>query len=447
MACDYAILGGGPAGLAAAVFLHRAGFDFELFEGAPQVGGLCRTFTFEGHRYDSGAHRLHDKDPEVTSFLKQLMGEALRPVSRPSRVLMDGKLVEFPPTPFEMLTSVGLSKACRIAFEVVHGRVRRSDAVTFADFATRSFGKTLAESFLLNYSSKIWGLPADQLSPAIATRRLAGMNLRTLLTELVMPASKSKHLDGEFLYPEGGFGRIVETLAEALPPEKIRTGCRVLGMECENGKIRAIKLEGGRYSPVSGTVVSTLPLSLMVQFLQDSLPRHIMDLARSLRFRDVRTVFLRLNQSAFSENASIYVPNRDLTIARIYEPKNRCSSMAPMDETGIVVECPCFPEDPVGGLSDCELAQRVVDELNSLGLINPKKVLGWDHKLLKNAYPVYSLGFHDIVEEILESLKPISNLHMLGRNGRFHYSHLHQHLRFAMDFVSNLSADRLRRSV
>lgn len=433
--------------MAAAFCLNRAGFDFELFEGAPQVGGLCRTFTFEGHRYDSGAHRLHDKDPEVTGFLKQLMGESLRPVSKPSRVLLEGKLVEFPPTPFEMLASVGLSKACRIALEVVQGRIKRSDAVSFADFATRSFGKTLAESFLLNYSSKIWGLPADQLSPAIATRRLSGMNLRTLLTELVLPSNKSKHLDGEFLYPEGGFGRIVETLASSLPPEKIQTGCKVLGIECEQGKIRAIEVEGGREVPVSGTVVSTIPLTLMVQFLQGVLPRHVVGLARSLRFRDVRTVFLRLNQPLFSENASIYVPNLDLTIARIYEPKNRCSSMAPQHETGIVVECPCFPDDTVGCLSESELAQRVVDELSSLGLLDPNRVLGWDHKWLKNAYPVYSLGFHDAVVEILDSLKPISNLHMLGRNGRFHYSHLHQHVRFAMDFVSDLSADRLRRSV
>ena len=38
----------------------RPGCDGEV------VGGNCRTFTCGDFKFDSGAHRFHDKDPDIT---------------------------------------------------------------------------------------------------------------------------------------------------------------------------------------------------------------------------------------------------------------------------------------------------------------------------------------------------------------------------------------------
>src|SRR6201987_4768888 len=59
---DAVIVGSGPNGLAAAVPLAPAGLRVQVIEGAPEIGGGCRTqeLTLPGFRHDvcSAAHPL-----------------------------------------------------------------------------------------------------------------------------------------------------------------------------------------------------------------------------------------------------------------------------------------------------------------------------------------------------------------------------------------------------
>jgi protoporphyrinogen oxidase len=98
------ILGGGPAGLGLAFYSHRAGVPFVLFERSAELGGMCRTLRHGEHLYDCGAHRFHDRDPEVTRDLVELMGEDLLVVDAPSRIWERGRFINFPPTPLNVLS-------------------------------------------------------------------------------------------------------------------------------------------------------------------------------------------------------------------------------------------------------------------------------------------------------------------------------------------------------
>jgi protoporphyrinogen oxidase len=53
-----AIVGGGWAGLSAAVELSRAGVQVTVFEAARQVGGRARSVSARGRRLDNGQHIL-----------------------------------------------------------------------------------------------------------------------------------------------------------------------------------------------------------------------------------------------------------------------------------------------------------------------------------------------------------------------------------------------------
>jgi protoporphyrinogen oxidase len=342
-----------------------------------------------------------------------------------------------------MLFSAGLREVGKIGLDFLRARRQRREIVSFADFAESNFGKTLARRFLLNYSSKVWGLPADQLSPAVATRRLSGMTLSTLLTELFTPSKKTSHLDGRFLYPRGGYGKIVEAIEATLPSDSLLLNSEVTGFEVEAGFIKTIRTRTRSTSiPVSGTVVSTLPTTLLVRLLARHLSPEVVSCGRELRFRNIRLVFLRLGQPSFSENASIYIPDPDLCITRLYEPKNRCDSMSPSDETGIVAEIPCFEGDWISELSDGQLYRRVVEELESLGLLERNRILDWRHHYLPDAYPVYSLDFEQHLERILDALGRFRNLSITGRNGLFFYSHLHDQMRSAREFVLGLKPSK-----
>src|SRR5215470_9960892 len=200
------ILGGGPAGLGVAFYARRAGVPFVLAEASSTLGGMCRTLEWGAHRYDTGAHRFHDRDPEITRDVAALLGDELVRVDAPSAILERGRFIDFPPTPLNAVFAYGPREAGRILADLARSTLRRHrPPVSFEDLAVRRFGRTLARRILLNYSAKLWGLPTDQLSPDVATRRLQGMTLRSLMYELVFPGGKTTHIDGTFLYPRRGY--------------------------------------------------------------------------------------------------------------------------------------------------------------------------------------------------------------------------------------------------
>jgi len=350
---------------------------------------------------------------------------------------MGGRFVDFPPTPIGMLRSAGLRQMGRIGFDIVRAKRNRSKVVSFADFAIQSFGETLARRFLLNYTEKVWGLPPERLSPAVATRRLSGMSLRSLFVEVVNPSKRTNHIDGKFLYPSGGYGCIVNAIVESLPEENLFVEHALTGLETSETAIKSLTINDHEYE-VDGRVVSTLPLTFLTALMGDRLPESVIEASSQLLFRNIRLIFVRLARTSFTENASIYIPDRDLCISRLYEPRNRCRTMAPPGETGIVAEIPCFAGDAIDQLSNRELYGRAVQELERLGLLDSSWILDWKHHYLSHAYPVYSLDYSDKVALIFESLAQIQNLDLAGRNGLFFYSHLHDQMRFGMDYAARL---------
>jgi protoporphyrinogen oxidase len=435
---ELTILGGGPAGLGLAFYAHRASVPFVLFERSPELGGMCRTLRYGEHLYDCGAHRFHDRDREVTRDLIELMGNDLLTVDAPSRVCERGRFINFPPTPLNVLLSCTLGEAGRIGLELMRVRWRPRSCVSFEDFAVSQFGETLSRRLLLNYSEKLWGLPADQLSPDIATRRLQGMTLRSLLLELIVPGREATHIDGKFLYPRQGYGQIIDALKEGLPAESLRTGSDVVGLECCGGAVTHIHFAAGGAVATPGKVVSTLPITLLVKFLADQMPDEVHRIASRLRYRQIRLIFLRLRRPRVSAYASIYIPDPALCVSRLYEPKNRSAAMAPADETSLVVEVPCFADDAVYRIAPEALAERVIGELAQLKLFDPREVLGWRHHLLANAYPVYSRNYAREIRVVRDALARIANLDVIGRAGLFFYSHLHDQLRFGKDYIEGL---------
>lgn len=437
---DVTILGGGPAGLALAWYAHRAGLPFALFERASEPGGLCRTFRWDTHRYDAGAHRFHERDADVTRDVRGLLGDGLATVEAPSQILTKGRFIDFPPTPLKWLLAQGLGEAGRVALDLWRARRHPRPERTFEDHALNRYGRRLGKPLLLDYSEKLWGLPAAQLAPEVATRRLSGLSLGTLVLEVLRPKRKSAHLDGSFLYPRNGYGAIAAAMTAALPPARLHLGCEITGLVHAGRRIEAIVLADGTERPVTGRLVSTLPLSLLVRFLGDALPPDVHRATARLRFRHVRIVYLRLAMPRVSTNATLYLPDPALCVSRVSEPKNRSAAMAPPNETGLVVEVPCSTGDALHALSDDDLAARVVTELDGTGLVRRDVVRGWRHHLLANAYPVYGLDWSATATYVRDAVATIENLELLGRGGLFWYSHLHDQMRLAKDFVTSATA-------
>ena len=434
---DITVLAGGPAGLAVGYYARKHGLSFAIYEANSRVGGNCITLSQGDFRFDSGAHRLHDKDEEVTQEVKILLGDELHRVSAPSQIFFRGRYIDFPLSPLDLLKNIGPFEFSRAGLAFLNARVNKSELDgSFESLALYRYGRSIAEKFLLNYSEKLWGLPCHQLSPNISGKRLKGLDLRTFLIEATLgKLAKTQHLDGSFYYPKMGYGRIVERMEEFCGPENIRLNHRINRVLHDGKRIQAIGIQGSDRPFRVMQVVSTLPLSLLVRSLDPPPPKSILQLANSLRYRHLRLVALFLNKPAVNGNATVYFPEKAFPFTRIYEPRNRSPYMSPAGKTSLVVEIPCHREDAIWGLENAELIDLVTQKLVEIGWIKAEEVIDSWCGRLNFAYPILELGFEDKVAQIMDWLDRFDNLRLSGRNGKFAYTHLHDMMRFGKAIV------------
>lgn len=419
------VLGGGPAGLATGFYARRNGLPVRLLEANDAVGGNARTLQLGPFRYDTGAHRFHDKNEAVTADVKALLGDDLRRVDAPSQICWRGRRIDFPLAPYDLFRKLPFSLLARISWEQLSIPRVSEDADHFREMAHLSYGKTLAELFLLNYTEKLWGADAARLSPRVAGDRLEGLDLKTFVLEAFGGTKeKARHLDGSFYYPRCGYGQIAEATAEALGREHIRTGARVTRLAHDGTRIQGVTVNDGPTMNVE-TVVSTLPLTLVLRLLAPAPPAAIRNLSDSIRFRHLRLVVLGLDQPRLTPNASLYFPSADIPFTRLYEPKNRSPDMAPDDQTVVVLERPCHPGSTDWDRPTAELRADALDLLTDQDLIDDDTVVASDHHAVPFAYPILEVGTKAKVERLQAYLDRFVNLHLLGRSADFTYTHVH----------------------
>jgi protoporphyrinogen oxidase len=421
-----AILGGGVAGLAAGFTAHSLGLPFRIFEKAGRTGGNCVTFSQDGFRFDSGAHRFHDREAAATGQLKRLLGNGFRRISVPSQIYYREMFLAFPFKMGDLAAKLGWPFLFRVAGEVLMSRLRLKDAA--ADFAAaeqRNYGRTMARLFLLNYSEKLWGMPCEQLAIEISGSRLAGLNLMTFLRETFLPASVSaRHLEGPFYYPDDGIGAVSASLASGCGGMNIRTKSKISRVFHNGRSIRTVEINNGEKIACSA-VVNTIPLDRFLRLLDPPPPPEVLHVAATLRFRQLALVALFLNRETVTSAATIYFPEPHFPFTRVCEPKNRSALMAPPGKTSLVAEIPYAAGDQFECMEDERLIEMVRSLLAGAGLITEHEVLGASVHRLADAYPVLEKGVENKRRQIFSYLRSFSNLKTIGRNGTFRYRHLH----------------------
>ena len=160
-----AIFGAGPAGLACGWAMEESGnTNYSILEKSSVHGGNARTIKSGEFLYDTGPHRFHARNVEATTRVSELMGTDLHSVDAPARIWWQDRFVDFPLQPFQVLRNGGLGYTIRAAKDLALSRIkdnRDEPPQDFAKYATSRFGKTIAETFLIPFSERLWGLPAS----------------------------------------------------------------------------------------------------------------------------------------------------------------------------------------------------------------------------------------------------------------------------------------------
>ncbi|MBI89359.1 MAG: hypothetical protein CMG60_04655 [Candidatus Marinimicrobia bacterium] len=433
------ILGGGPAGLSVGYFARKKGYDICIYEGSSAVGGNCRTIKMGEYRFDTGAHRFHDKIPSITEEVKKLMGNELLKVNTPSKIYFGGRMIDFPLTFSSVMKNLKLSEILKIIAENLFNIFKiNAGHKNFEELAYAKYGPTLSNLFLINYTEKLWGARANELQTTISGNRLKNLNIYSMMIEMIMKNSKVKHLEGSFYYPKYGYGTIFDSIAKQINYENISLNSKVKKIFHDGKKIKEIVLENGKTIEVK-YIVNTLPINSTIKML-DPLPnKNLIERADNLKFRNLKICLLELDFPKLSNNASIYFPDEHIAITRIYEPKNRSPLMAPRDKTSLAIEIPYSQGDSISILNDDEVIDMVKRTLIKEKFFKDSDVL--DNRLIdiKNAYPILKVGEEGNIRELVSFLQSFSNQKLIGRNVEFDYLHTHKIMDKAKLLVNTLN--------
>jgi len=427
------IIGAGPAGLTAAYELSKIGLPAVVLEKDEVVGGLSRTVSFDGYRFDIGGHRFFTKLPSIRAIWHDLLEEDLLARPRLSRIYYDGKLFDYPLRPLDALRKIGGVEAVRIVLSYLNSQIRRHpEEKSFEDWVVNRFGRRLYEIFFKSYTEKVWGMPCDQISSDWAAQRIKNLDLGAAIRNALLGHRSNggelvSTLIDRFEYPRFGPGMMWETCRDRVARSGIETitGSEVTRLLHSEGRVTSASIRcDGSDCEVDGTnFISSMPLPSLLRTLDPAPPADVLARAASLRYRDFMTVVLMVDRADVFPDNWIYIHEPTVQVGRVQNFKNWSPEMVPdSSRTSLGLEYFVQETDELWETSDEELGALATRELAQLDLVEPTDVVGSTVLRVPKAYPVYEGDFRASLEEIKEYLASFDNLHLVGRNGQHRYN-------------------------
>src|SRR5438105_2208243 len=211
------IIGGGPAGLTAALELSKLGVPATVLEADKQVGGIARTVNYKGYLFDIGGHRFFTKWDEVNQIWNDVLGDKFIERQRLSRIYYKKKFFRYPLVAKNALFGLGLFESARILASYVKSRLRPTPKEdNLEQWVCNRFGRRLYELFFKTYTEKVWGVPCTTIRAEWAAQRIKNLSFFRAAKSAFFgnKGNKITSLIEEFNYPRLGPGQMWEQRSE-----------------------------------------------------------------------------------------------------------------------------------------------------------------------------------------------------------------------------------------
>lgn len=245
------VVGGGVAGLATAYRLVSAGMDAVVLEAEREPGGKVRSAEVGGLRLEAGPDSLLGRKPWGVELCRELgLGEELEPPAPvPTHVYTARGLLRFPSGPFGISTDVGellrwpgmsLPGKLRAAADLALPRRRIEGDESLGSLLRRRIGDEATEALVAPLLGGLFAGDVDRLSVQATFPELAAWEREhgslLLGAKAQMRAAAANRRPGEdpppmFLRLRGGLVRLVDALAAAIGPGRLRLGTAVTAIE------------------------------------------------------------------------------------------------------------------------------------------------------------------------------------------------------------------------
>ena len=452
------ILGSGVTGLSAGIRLLDSGCDVCIIEKEDQSGGLARTDVRGNYRLDIGPHHLFSQNEIV---LKEMIGlfkkGEIISVSRDVKIFFHDRFLDYPLTAKNVLLHMGLKHALFGSMSYIwtaSGHIRKLfgrkiSEDNFQDWTRNNFGRYLYNIFFKPYTEQFWGVPCDQMSLDCIPLSTKMSFLKTLKMIFLKKFEKKSLSIAEretkltLFYPVKGIGAIVEKLKDSFLSKggTIKLGCTVseLISYADNTFTLHYQDEAKSTRDKATHIISSIPISGLARILRPALPVSVLQSAERLEYLSTIVLYIVINDRDFIDCQYLYMMDR---------PYNRISNinrfhhqLSPEGENVLALEITCHFKDNTWKSGDDELFEKCIVHLEDDGIISRDEVKQFFTVRVKNAYPLYRLGYRENLTTVFEHLKQIPNLTLAGRTGAFKYMDIDQCMEDTAGLVKRLKIE------
>ncbi|WP_254272144.1 NAD(P)/FAD-dependent oxidoreductase [Haloarcula marina] len=259
------VVGGGIAGLSAAYRLRERGHEVRVFEASDALGGLAAVYETAGDPIEKFYHHLSKSEETIVELAEELgLGDDVEWHVGKNAYYVDG-VVHPMDTPWEILSFPHWSlydkfRLGMLTLDIdVRGGVPSFD--TYEELS--DFEDVPVEQFAREHTTQnVYETFFEPLLDAKFGDRKADVSAAWLLGRIKFRGERDI-LRGEILgYLDGGFGRLLDALVDAVGRDNIETGTRVTDLHTADGEVTGLTAEnadGETTHDVDSVVVAAMP--------------------------------------------------------------------------------------------------------------------------------------------------------------------------------------------
>jgi len=451
---DVAVLGAGPAGLAAAYRLAKKGKSVVVLERDKQVGGMSKTVNFKGYLFDQGPHRFFTKSKRIMKLWQEILGEDFLKVSRLTRIYYRKKFFYYPLKPFNALFKLGVLNSSVVMLSYMKSKIfPYKEENNFEQWVSNRFGKKLYRTFFKTYTEKLWGIPCGEIQAEWVAQRIKGLSLRTAIKNAFFPdkSGKIKTLVEEFHYPKYGAGTMYEGMAKIIA--KSSHGELLLENEVEeiihkDNRVTGVVIrgkDGKKFEIKADEFISSIPITVLIKKLSPEAPKKVLEAAKNLKYRSTVFVNLIFNcPNPFPDNW-IYVHEPATKMLRLTSVANFSPHMLKdKKKSALALEYVCNENGKFWNLPDKKLVKLGVTDLDKIGLVKKEDFLDGFVVRSAKSYPVYNADYPPNLKRIRRYLEKFSNLQVIGRYGMFKYNNMDHSTLTGLYAAGNILGEKRR---
>ncbi|MCC6722367.1 MAG: FAD-dependent oxidoreductase [Bacteroidia bacterium] len=327
----YLIIGSGPTGLGAAYRLKELGVtDFHIIEKENYIGGLATSFTDEqGFTWDVGGHVQFSHYEYFDILMEKALGfDGWLSHQRESWVWIKNRFV---PYPFQNNIRY-LPK--ETMWKCLEGIIRNykeevnSKPTNFEEWIFATFGKGIAEEFMIPYNFKVWAYNASKLAYNWIGERVAVTDLERVSKNIIFDTDDlSWGPNNTFKFPKkGGTGAIWKSIGENL------IGASFISLNTEvvkiNAELKYAELSNGNKIEYEN-LISTIPLDILYRNIINA-PEELKETSKKLKHSKTNVIGIGLKGKPKNELATkcwMYFPENNspyyrVTVFSNYSPNN-----------------------------------------------------------------------------------------------------------------------------